>query len=63
MSLSHCQELGQFLDLASELVVPTCVANQDPAHLLTQVLTMTTTHKFPSLRAHDSSACRSSWMA
>ena len=31
------------------MVVHSCAANQEPAGLLTQLLTMTTTHKFPSL--------------
>ena len=44
MSLSHGQELCQLAALAS---LP-CAANQEPACLLTKLLTMTTTYKFPS---------------
>ena len=51
MSLSQGQELGQLADLAFNWLfsVHSCVANQEPACLLTQLLTMTTTNKFPSL--------------
>ena len=47
MSCSHCQELGQLSDLASDWLFT--LVNQKPACLLTQLLTITTTHKFPSL--------------
>ena len=33
------------------MVVHSCAANQELAYLLTQLLTMTTTHQFPSLVA------------
>ena len=50
MSLSHCQELGQLADLASDWLFPLV---QEPIRsqlaLLTQLLTMATNHKFPSL--------------
>ena len=49
MSLSHDQELGQLAAWPGFwLVVHSCVANQQPACLLTYLLTITTTHKFPS---------------
>jgi len=51
MSCSHCQQLGQLADLNS--VVHSCVANQEPACLLTQLLTMIIAHKFPSPVAVD----------
>ena len=35
------------------MVVHSCAANQEPACLLAQLLTMTTTHKFPSLGRPD----------
>ena len=43
MSCTHFQKLGQLADLASDLLFT--LVNQEPASLLT----MTTTHKFPSL--------------
>ena len=39
------------LNTVNLLLVGCCAANQEPAYLLTQFLTMTTTHKFPSLQA------------
>ena len=50
MSCSHCQELCQLAVLASDWLfrIHSCAANQKLACVLTQLLTMTTTH-FPSL--------------
>ena len=48
MSLSYRQEFGPSY-LASNWLSMSCVANQEPACVLTQLLTMSTTHKFPSL--------------
>ena len=51
MSLSHCQELDQLADLASDWLY-TCVANQKPDLLVNKTLDNTyTTHKFPFLGA------------
>ena len=50
MSCSQCQELlGQVADLASDCFVQSWGADQEPACLLTQLLTTTTTHKCPFL--------------
>ena len=38
-----------WVNLTSDWLFHSCAANQEPACLLTQLLTMTTTHKFPSL--------------
>ena len=46
MSLSRGQELGQLADLVSDWLFTLGAANQGPACLLTQLLTMTTTQKF-----------------
>ena len=60
MGCSHCQEFGPLADLASDwLSTSSCVANQEPACSLTQLLTMTTTHQFPSLVACMSCNCSS----
>ena len=47
MSCSHCQGLCQLAVLASDWLFTAVI--QEPACLLTQPLTMTTTHKFLSL--------------
>ena len=47
--LLSCQELCQLAVLASDWLFNSCADNQEPAYLLTQLLTMTTTQKFPSL--------------
>ena len=38
-----------WVNLRTWLLIGSCAANQEPACLFTQLLTMTTTHKFPSL--------------
>ena len=48
MSCSHGQELGQFTDLASDWLFTLVQPIRSPHYYLTQLLTMTTTHKFPS---------------
>ena len=47
MSCIHCQEFGQLADLASDWLFTLVQPIRSQAGKLTQLLTMTTTHKFP----------------
>ena len=63
--LMSCSHVKSGVNLLTWLLIgcsSSCAANQELACLLTQFLTMTTTHKFPSLDggprlAHDAQRC------
>ena len=45
MTRSHCQEIGQLADQASDWLFNSCVSNQESARLLTQPFTMITANQ------------------
>ena len=50
-----CSQVKKSVNLLTWLLIgcsSSCAANQEPACLLTPLLTMTTTHKFPSQAKH-----------
>ena len=52
MSCSHVKSYVNFLTWLLIGIVHSWAANQEPACLLTQLLAMTTAHKFPSQEGH-----------
>ena len=48
LSCCHVKSWVNLLTWLLRSVFHSCAANQEPAYLLTQILTITTTHKFPS---------------